>query len=265
MKKLVFVVSFLATLLLALEKIGGQPVAPGPETNFAIDATDPQAWRLSADKGRMTCCLELAFKELSDRAQPAARITSGVDLSVHHTQDKANLHTIRLAMPDAASARGGLFEWPPSEAIELRFADAPAASQLVDWKLYVSDDEADTLGKQRWRRQWFWISCGLLVLSVATALYTGWPSKPPRTGDAAYRCTEDIIESIDGPSEKRTRQMRTILRKLCLENAPRKEAVGAAGIPRPADHAKVLLDATESFDRKLETLIQALSAKRLRK
>ena len=258
--RIAFVLSTLVAVVTGLDKIGGMPIAPGPDTHFRVTSV-PGAWptwRLESDKGNLTCFVELVVQcSRPDLAIVTARVLPGDELGVQ-AESTPSGH-LRTVLESKAPAGTRMFDWPAGSPIEVCFEGLESAEpQLVDWTLFLADDEADTRSKATWRSSWRWISLIALLISVPAALITGWPREKPEVTDPATRCVVDIIEGVEGVDAKDTERIRVLLRKVCLESAPLSEAWEAAGVTGSVERVRIWRRARERFSARLEALILAL-------
>lgn len=266
MRKLVFVVSTIVALVIATDRIGGRPIAPGTETHFEVflDPVEAATWRLQSDKGNLSCCIELAFQCSEPKSLPLeACFSDGTALELLERPIEAGLHVYRIVARTNGVAPARMFDWPATETIKVRFPPGSAGVDVADWRVFLPEEEMDTLARARWRTQWYWISIVALVLSGLTALYAGLSRAEAPTGDPARRCVVEIIEGIEGSDSKKTRRLRTLLRKRCLEGAALRECLDSAGFRGQETRTRAWLEAKDLFLHRYDALIVALQAYRV--
>ena len=258
-KILVLSLSVIGTTIFGLDKIGVTPIAPGYDVGFQwSQRSSPGSGQLIllADAGDLNCWVSLKIRgNILPGRSMTAKLSTGRDLAVAGVKN-SNDWTVEIFDPAKDGSTRTKFLWPSGIQLMLYFPVASASdTSLLDWRVYLKDKESDSLSKASWRNTWFWVSIGLLGLSIIGGIYGIMPERPEPFSPQG--CIEQIIDNIEGSSPRETKKMRVALQKVAIEGANVNEALEALGL-KGVEKLKFWFAVRKNFLSRLRNLIENL-------
>jgi len=234
MRRILLVVSAVATVVLGLEKVGAYQIVPGGDLHLQSQPLAGAArpgLSLRNDAGNLTCWIRLVVR--ADRGQPTFGVPSwsGDPLTIVPRALGANLHEVKISkQPNPPD--GVPFLWRAGLPLDLETLGSPGVPiTLEDWVVFPNNQPSDTRAKAQ--RRWWWtrISWGLLVLSLIGTVLTALKEKEERETVTTLTLVRTIIISIEGQSQEETKKVRVFLTKVLLQDTPIAEALTSVGVP----------------------------------
>jgi hypothetical protein len=268
MKRVVFICSTIFAVVLGLDTIGGRPIAPGFDTKLRSSWSQTSqgfpVLRLETDAGDLQCWIRLrvsgAFQSEPSLNVLPRIIRSGVgptDLIYRIGSSGAGWADLEVLAPGSPQEK---FSWPSGRALEVLFAsDHPLTFALDDWWIFLGEGEGDSQFKASWRHTWFWLSLGALILSVGTAIYTGWPRAERTSKDPLKDCLRTLVAQVEGASVDKTRDMQALLLRVVFDGAEVREALEGLKGPTGIRRSQVWLQARSRFLSRLAVLVRQLA------
>lgn len=163
-RRILLVVSAVATFVLLLEKVGAYQIVPGGDLHLQsqplADAARP-GLSLRNDAGNLTCWIRLVVR--ADRGQPTFGVPSwsGDPLTIVPRALGTNLHEVKISkQPNPPD--GVPFLWRAGLPLDLETLGSPGVPiTLEDWVVFPNNQPSDTRAKAQGRWWWTRISWGL--------------------------------------------------------------------------------------------------------
>jgi hypothetical protein len=233
--RLILILSAVVGVAIGLEKVGAFKLSPETDIAFRWSpvtlADGRSAIRFTNDAGSLSCWLRLSVSSPGVRPEEA-RLSAGdaLALTVERWEpDRAELTVSKAPNPPA----GGQFIWPAGVPIDVVWpSPSVAAAGLTDWTVHLTDKPSDSWAKARQRFWWTRISWCLLAIALIGAGVGALKESSEHQERVTPRgLVRTIVEGIEGPSRKETRQLRAVLTKVLLGGATVTEAMDALRVP----------------------------------
>ena len=250
---------------LALPQINNILVVRGFDTGFRADpiaGRESRALRLTtADRKDLVCSLDLVVAmAVPDSGTFVAVLAKRETLNV--AVESIGPGTRRVTIENSDST-GGRFTWRSGTGLDfISSTSSTAPLQVVDWHVYLRDDDFDSQERAGKRLPLGILLVGLVaLLTLGNVIAAAWPEKPaaPEPITVERYVSQQILEvQLEKPEE--TELVRAALKKVALGDAGIEEAVAAIGVSTRLEKVGLWIQARNALRERFQNFIGLLAA-----